>query len=103
MATPQSTVHDNVTMHKQKCEQIPNTLSETIQVAKPAGGTASRMIKSISNKSLRNLVSSGKSTESTWTKKSRPRSMTLEMLEKQLTSDGQEFRPRSEYVGAISK
>ena len=68
--------------------------------------SANSLIKSISTDSLRNLVSSGKdkkATEPSLTKKFRPRSDTLEMLEKQLTSDGQEFRPRSEYVGGITK
>ena len=93
-----STAHDTTATHEQMSE---NTLGDKKQVAKPAG-TANRMIKSISNKSLRNLVSSGKdkranaATKSSLTKSNRPRSHTLEMLEKQRRGEGQEFRPRKE-------
>lgn len=63
------------------------------------------MIKSISSKSLRNLLASSvkantasAATESSLTKSGRPRSHTLEMLEKQRRDDGKQFRPRSEYM-----
>ena len=76
--------------------------------AEKQAGTASRMMKQLSNKSLRNLVrphkekktniadDSSPASTSTSKAKSRPRSHTLEMLEKQRRGEGQEFRPRKE-------
>ena len=96
-----STTHDATATYEQESEHLPTTLGDKKQVAEPAG-TASRMIKSISNKRLRNLVSSGKDkranadTKSSLTKRNRHRSHTLEMLEKQRRGEGQEFRPRKE-------
>ena len=72
------------------------------QECQPIQTVARRMMKSMSNKSLRNLVSSGKdkkdnaATKSSMAKSNRPRSHTLEMLEKQRRGEGQEFRPRKE-------
>ena len=96
--------------HEQSCTKIPIALSEEKPVAKPTGSTARQMIKSMSNKSLRNLVSGSKKTtvadESSSAKKSisgkagkyRPRSHTLETLERQRRDDGLQFRPRADHV-----
>ena len=97
--------------HEQNRTKIPIALIEEKPVAKPSGSTARRMIKSMSNKSIRNLVSGAKKTSiaedsSSTAKKSingkarkyRPRSHTLETLERQGRDDGLQFRPRADHV-----
>ena len=62
---------------------------------------ASRLIKSISNKSLRNLaaatsiMSNGKETKKNGAAKYRPRSQTLETLEKQTREEVPQYQPRT--------
>ena len=65
-------------------------------------GQARRLIKSISNKSLRNLaaagssiLSNGKETKKNGAAEYRPRSHTLETLEKQSREEGPQYRPRT--------
>ena len=111
-----NTIHDAAATHGNKIEQVPNTLGEEKPVAKPTGSTASRMIKSMSNKSLRNLVSGAMPNKDKKTnitedslstakkrvngkaRKYRPRSHTLETLERQRRDDGVQFRPRTDHL-----
>jgi len=87
---------------EESCNSNVNANADSAPTTKTKG-QASRLIKSISNKSLRNLAAAGSSILSNGkceTKKNgaaeyRPRSQTLETLEKQTRDEGPQYRPRT--------